>query len=138
MTYIVVRPTGHVEFGNDFTSTAALKLVSCIGITFGTGTLLGWNVTVIDTNFHTLYDIKNKCIKKAYGKIHIGEYNWFSTQCMIMHSVETPEHCIFGARSIVTRKEKYESYCVYGGDPLRILSRDTKRIPDQDVVVEYT
>lgn len=136
-SYIVVRPTGRVEFGANFASTAALKLVSCIGISFGKGTLLGWNVIVTDSQFHPLYDTEKKCFKKAYGKIRIGDYNWFSTQCMIMHSVETPEHCIFGARSIVTKGGHFESYCVHGGSPLRILSTNTMRIKEHDQITEY-
>ena len=136
-SYIVVRPTGSVEFGDDFLSTAAMKMVSCIGIEFGKGTLFGWNVIVMDTNFHPLYDMEKERFKKAYGKIKIGDYNWFSTQCMIMHSVETPEHCIFGARSVITRGGQFESYCVHGGSPLHVLSRNIKRIYGQDQITEY-
>ena len=136
-SYIVVRPTGKVEFGEDFASTAALKLVSCVGIQFGKGSLLGWDVTIMDTNFHPLYDTTNKQFKKSYGKISIGDYNWFSTQCMIMHSVVTPEHCVFGARSILTRSGQFESYCVHGGNPLHVLARNTMRIPGQDLINEY-
>ena len=40
-SYIVVRPTGSVEFGDDFLSTAAMKMVSCIGI-FLDGMLSLW------------------------------------------------------------------------------------------------
>lgn len=136
-SYIVVRKTGHVEFGDDFKTQAGLKLISCIGITFGQGTRLGWQVIVMDTNFHPLYDMEKERFKKAYGKIKIGDYNWFSTQCMIMHSVETPERCIFGARSVITRGGQFESYCVHGGSPLHVLSRNIKRIYGQDQVTEY-
>jgi len=136
-SYLVVRKTGHVDFGDDFKVQAGLKLISCIGIEFGQGTRLGWQVIVMDTNFHPLYDMEKERFKKAYGKIKIGEYNWFSTQCMIMHSVETPERCIFGARSIVTRGGQFESYCVHGGSPLHVLSRNIKRIYGQDQITEY-
>lgn len=136
-SYIVVRPTGSVEFGDDFLNTAAMKMVSCIGIEFGKGTRFGWNGLIMDTNFHPLYDMEKEHFKKAYGKIKIGEYNWFGTQCMIMHSVETPERCIFGARSVITRGGQFESYCVHGGSPLHVLSRNIKRIYGQDQITEY-
>ena len=136
-TYIVVRPAGKVEFGDNFISGPALKLVSCIGVKFGIGTRLGWNVIVMDTNFHPLYDMEKERFKRAYGKIKIGDYNWFATQCMIMHSVETPERCIFGARSVVTRGGQFESYCVHGGSPLHVLTRNVKRIYGQDQITEY-
>lgn len=136
-SYIVVRSGSQVIIGDDFSCSAALKLVSCIGIEFEEGTHFGWDCIVIDSNFHPIYDIEAKCFKKAYGKIKIGANNWFSTQCMIMHSVETPERCIFGARSIVTRGGHFESYCLHGGNPIRILSRNVKRIYGQDQITEY-
>lgn len=136
-SYILVRPSGTVEFGDDFISSAAMKMVCCIGIEFGKGTRLGWSVLIMDTNFHPLYDMEKERFKKAYGKIKIGDYNWFSTQCMIMHSVVTPERCIFGACSVVTRGGQFESYCVHGGSPLHVLSRNVKRIYGQDQIKEY-
>jgi len=136
-SYIVVRSSGELIFGDDFHSGAAMKLVSCIGVEFGQHTRFGWSVTVMDTNFHPLYDTEKERFKKAYGKIKIGDYNWFSTQSMIMHSVETPERCIFGARSIVTRGCQFEPYCVHGGNPLHVLARNTMRIIGQDQITEY-
>ncbi len=136
-SYIVVRHNGQIIFGDDFSCSAAIKLVSCIGIEFKEGAHFGWDCLVMDTNFHPLYDTENKRFKKAYGRITIGANNWFSTQCMIMHSVETPERCIFGARSIVTRGGHYESYCLHGGSPIHVLSRNVMRIYGEDQITEY-
>lgn len=135
-TFIVTGKQGKIVFGDDFRATASLKIVSCIGITFGKSIRFGWEVIVMDTNFHPLYDIEKKHFKKAFGKIDIGDYNWFSTQCYIMHSVTTPERCIFGARSMVTHSRKYESYCIHGGSPIGVLSRNVMR--DLDKKLDYS
>ena len=92
---------------------------------------------LMDTNFHPLYDMEKKHFKRAYGKIEIGDYNWFGSQCFIMPGVKTPERCIFGARSMVTRGTQFESYCVHGGSPLHILSRNVMRIIGQDTIDKY-
>lgn len=131
-TYLSFGKTTEVVFGDDFANTAGLKLVSSKGITFGQSTRLGWGCLCMDTNFHPLYDMEKKIFKKASGKIHIGDFNWFGTECKIMHSVETPERCIFGMNTIVSRGGKYESYCVHGGSPVRVLSRNVMRIIGQD------
>lgn len=55
-----------------------------------------------------------------------------------MHSVETPERCIFGMGSVVTRGGKFESYCVHGGSPLRVLSRNVMRVYGQDMIYNYS
>lgn len=135
--YVICGKHGRIEFGNDFKVTAGLKMVSQCGITFGEDVLIGWGCLVIDTNFHPLYDMEKKKFKKAFGKIRIGDKNWFATQCVIMPSAQTPERCVFGARTVVTRGGQYESCCVHGGSPVRVLSRNVVRIIGQDSVKDY-
>lgn len=134
---IIIGENGNVIFGDDFRASGSTKITSCIGIEFGVKTRLGWDTNFMDTSFHPLYDMENKCFKKAYGKITIGDDNWFSSQCVIMHSVTTPERCIFGMRSIVTRGGNYESYCVHGGSPIKVLTRGVMRYYGKDIVKEY-
>lgn len=131
-SFISIGEKSTVIFGDDFRNTAGLKLVSYRGIKFGTGTRLGWGVLIMDTNFHPLYDIKNKKYKKASGPIEIGDYNWFGTECKIMHSVKTPERCIFGMNSVVTRNCEMKSYCVMGGSPVKILTENVLRDYEHD------
>lgn len=136
--YVIIGKQGHIEFGDGFRVTAGCKIVSECGISFGKQTWIGWAGLVIDTNFHPLYDTEKKKFKKAFGKICIGNNNWFGTQCVIMPSVQTPDHCIFGARTVVTRGGHYESYCVHGGSPVKVLSRNVMRIIGQDSIKDYT
>ena len=136
--YVIVGRQATLTFGDDFNANAGLKLVSNCKITFGNHARVGWAVTIMDTNFHPLYDMEKKKFKKAFSPIIIGDYNWFGTQCYIMHGVHTPERCIFGARSILTRGGKYESYCVHGGSPIHVLSRNVMRDYDHDQITDYS
>ena len=131
-SYLSFGTKTHVIFGDDFRNTAALKLVSYKGIKFGIKTRMGWGTLIMDTNFHPLYDMKRDVYKKASGPIEIGDYNWFGTQCKIMHSVKTPERCIFGMNTVVTRNCVMKSYCVMGGEPVRILTENVMRDYDHD------
>lgn len=131
-SYLSFGEKTKVTFGNDFSNTAGLKLISYRGIDFGKSTRLGWGVLVMDTNFHPLYDMEKKIYKKASGPIKIGDYNWFGTQCKIMHSVNTPERCIFGMNTVVTRNCEKKSYCVMGGSPVKILSQNIMRDYEHD------
>ena len=136
--YLVCGKQGRIEFGENFRVTAGLKMVSYCGISFGKETLIGWGCIIIDTNFHPLYDMEKKRFKKAFGKINIGDNNWFAAQVMVMPSVTTPEHCVFGAKTIVTRGGEYEPYCVHGGSPIKVLSRNVMRIIGQDCINDYS
>ena len=125
--YLSFGPKTNVEFGDGFCMTAGGKLVSYRGVKFGKGVSFGWEVLCTDTNIHPLYDIINKQYLKASGQIIIGDYNWFGAQCKIMHSTVTPEHCIFGMGSVVTRGCEKKSYCVMGGNPVRVLTENVIR-----------
>lgn len=126
-SYLSFGEKTKVFFGNDFKNTAGLKLISYKGIRFGEKARLGWGVLVMDTNFHPLYDMEKKVYKRASGEIVIGDYNWGGTQCKIMHSTNTPERCIFGMGTIVTRNCEKKSYCVMGGSPVKILTENVMR-----------
>jgi len=136
-SYLVFGEKTRVEFGDNFLNAGSLKIVSYRGIKFGIGTRFGWGCLVMDTNFHPLYDMVNKKFKRASGPIEIGDYNWFATQCKIMHSTITPERCVFGMNTTVTRNCIKKSYCVMGGDPVRILTENVMRDLDHDKD-EYT
>ena len=133
-SHITCGRKGEIVFGDNFAGGVGMKMVSQCGISFGKRVRIGWGNIIIDTNFHPLYDLNNNKFKKAYGKIHIGDNNWLATQCMTMPGVTTPDYCIFGARTIITKGGKYESYCVHGGSPVKVLSRNVMRIIGQDSI----
>lgn len=133
---IIVGSEGKIEF-DDFVASSSFRIMAYTGVRFGKYTRIGFDSMLMDTNFHPLYDIENKNFKRAYGKIEIGDYNWFGAQCLILPGVKTPERCIFGARSVITRGCQFESYCVHGGSPLRVLSRNVMRIIGQDTIDKY-
>lgn len=132
-SYISIGNKPTVKIGEDFRNTAGLKLISYRGITFGKHTRAGWGSLFMDTNFHPLYDMVKKEYGRASGPIEIGDYNWFGTDCKVMHSVTTPERCIFGMGSTVTRNCEKRSYCVMGGSPVHVLRENVMRVLGHDV-----
>lgn len=137
-SFIVQGKDSTVVFGNDFMASTSLKLISFKSIVFGDHNRVGWECIFMDTNFHPIYDMNNHKFKKAYGPIEIGNNNWFGAQCKVMHSVFTPQYCIFAMGAIITRGLDFESYALYGGSPLHVLSRNVKRIIGQDMITDYS
>lgn len=119
-SYLSVGHDATVVFGDDFINNAGAKICSVYGIQFGKCTSLGWNVLILDTNFHPIMDIVTNKTKKMGGEIIIGDYNWFGAYCKVLHSVKTPERCIFALGSIVTRATPVKSYCVSNSDKIII------------------
>ena len=133
-SYVSIGPSAKLNIGHEFAARAGLKLVCYNSTTFHHYVRFGWGCLCMDTNFHPLYDIEKKEYKTASGPIEIGDYNWFGTGCKVMHSVTTPERCIFGMGTVVTRGCVKKSYCVMGGSPVRILSENVMRDYDHDTI----
>lgn len=135
---IIVGENSECIFDDRFLAPCSLKIFCYCGIEFGKRTIFGWDSIIQDTDFHPIYDKEMKKFRKGYGRIHIGNDNWFSQNCLVMHSVNTPERCIFSARSIVTRNNKFESYCIHGGQPLRVLSRNVMLDYEHYMIKDYS
>lgn len=131
-SFLSVGKNGILTFGNDVIVNSTLNIMCARSITIGNHTLFGWETTIMDTSFHPLYDMNKKEYIPATRPIKIGDNNWTGMQCLIMPGVDTPEHCVFGARSIVTRGYNYEPYCLYGGSPIHLLKRGVQRILGHD------
>lgn len=125
-SYIICGKKGHLFFGNNFYATGNFRMVSEVSIIIGDDVLVGWGCVFLDTDFHPLYDITNKNFKNAYGKVTIGNNNWFSSFCMLLHSVETSENCVFGSRSIITHNGRFESNCLYAGTPAKCVCKNVR------------
>ncbi|MEY4455852.1 MAG: hypothetical protein RLY15_116 [Bacteroidota bacterium] len=126
-SFLSIGDESRVVFGDDFLASSTFRLVVTTEVIFGMKVRLGWGAIVIDTNFHQIRDLTNNDLKDFCGPIKIGDYNWFGLECTIMHSVETPERCIFGLKSIITRGAEFKSYCIHAGEPLRIIKSNVIR-----------
>lgn len=129
---ISVNKRATLEFGDDFRNTAILKIVASRTIKFGHSCRLGWNILVLDTNMHPLKDLNTNKKGKCGANITIGDYNWFGTNCIILPGVETPERVICGLGTVVTRNVNWESYCLYGGSPIKKLRDNVYRDLNDD------
>lgn len=127
-SYLSIGPSASLDIGYSFRARAGMKLVCYHSTKFHRFVRFGWGCLCMDTNFHPIYDMVKKECGHEGGSIEIGEYNWFGTGCKVMHSVTTPERCIFGMGTIITRGCEKRSYCLMGGSPVRILRENVMRI----------
>lgn len=120
-SYVSVSSHGTLEFGQNFSSTCALKIACSEHITFEDRVIVGWGCTFMDTNFHKLYDIQNEQFLSGKGPIVIGKETWFAQGCTVMHSVVTPPNAVFAMNSIISKNSRMKSFALMGGTNLRVL-----------------
>ena len=135
-SYISVGKNGILIIGNDVVNTGKLKIICAKNIIIDEHNRIGWETLIMDTSFHPLFDIEKKTFLPAVRSVYIGKNNWLGMQCVVMPGTNTPKHCIFGLRSIITRNAPIESYCTHGGNPLHIIRRNVERILGKDQI-EY-
>lgn len=131
---ISVGEKGKIVFGNNFKSTCGLKITSYHSITFGNNVLVGWDNLFMDTDFHQLKSINGE-LKKSFGKIVIGNNNWFGLGCIIQKNTKTPNNTIIAAKSFLNRDYQFPEYSIIGGIPSKLLKTGYYRDAEDDVII---
>ncbi len=134
-SFLSIGEYGKLCFGDQFESSS-IKIISYRSIYFGYQTSIGWDSIVMDTNLHPLKRVRTGIKTKMSGPIVIGDYNWFGNRCTIMHSVRTPERCVFSLNSIVTSGIKYVPYCIHGGFPVKVLFKGVYRDYEDNIDID--
>lgn len=107
---VFCKENSKLFIGKNFCNTANLKLVCSKEIKIGDDSLLSWDITIMDTDFHKIYDANNKIINEDKGII-IGDHCWICCNCTILKGSVLPNYSIIGANSLITKRFT-ESNCL--------------------------
>lgn len=83
-------------------------------VTIGEFALVGWDVTITDTNEHDWPGIGARC-----APITIGDYVWLGARSIILKGVTIGDHSVVAAGSVVTRD--VPPYTLVAGSPARVI-----------------
>lgn len=118
---IVVKKNGHLTLGNRFNMSAESTIYCSHEIIFGDYNLLSWDVQIIDSDFHEVYQNgKPKVAINPDAPIITGDSVWFCSRSTVLKGVNIPSNCIISANTNVTRSLQ-ESFCIYGGNPAKVI-----------------
>lgn len=93
------------------------------GIEIGDNTIFG-NFVSLHSENHNYEDLNIPIRLQGVNRsgIKIGSNCWIGAKVTILDGVTISNNCIIAAGSLVT-KGNYEEYCIYGGNPAKILRR---------------
>ena len=115
---------GHLNFGADFNMTAESTIVCPDSITFGKDCLVGWDVLVMDTDEHPLYDMAGNRLNPN-RPIVVGNHVWIGCKCVLLKGAEVPDNTVVAAGTLL--KSAFEGECqVIGGNPPAVLKREVR------------
>lgn len=129
---VCVGEKGTLIMGENFAATTSLKLICYHHVSFGTNTLIGWDCIFCDTDFHRTH---SEHPSSGYAPIEIGDSNWFAMKSIVLKGTRTPNRCIVGAGSVLTKDySSLPKECLLAGNPASLkktgvyLDRDDDRI----------
>ncbi|MBQ1819740.1 MAG: hypothetical protein II120_06010, partial [Bacteroidales bacterium] len=115
---------GHLSLGADFNMTAESTIVCAKEITFGKECLLSWDVLIMDTDEHPLYNKENERINPDKA-IHVGDHVWIGCKCVLLKGAVVPNDTVLAAGTLLKSTFSGENQ-VIGGNPPSILKRDIR------------
>lgn len=119
---ISVAKNAKVIFGNKFTITAESSIVCSKGIEFGTNCLLSWDILIMDSDHHTIWDEKGNVVNHP-EEIFIEDNVWVGCRALILKGSRIPSNSVIAANTVVN-KNLEDPKSLYAGIPARIIKKN--------------
>lgn len=116
-----LRVDGKATFGKNFSTNKNCFLSCTENVVFGDNVLLGWNVSVRDSDGHPVFYEGVQQHDRA--EIHIGDHVWVASEVHILKGVTIGNDCVIGYRSTVT-KSFPQDHLLIGGYPAKVLKEN--------------
>ena len=113
---------GALKLGADFNMTAESTIVCAKEISFGDDCLLSWDILVMDTDEHPLYNKDNERINPDKA-IQVGDHVWIGCKCVLLKGALVPDNTVVAAGTLLTSSFSGE-HQVIGGNPPTVLKHD--------------
>lgn len=117
---IVFVNNGTVTFGKNFSSNKNCFISSDNNMKFGEDVLLGWNVSIRDSDGHEIiYSDK----KDKSPQVIIGNHVWICANSDILKGTEIGDDCVIAYRSCVCGLKATNNELI-GGYPAKVIKND--------------
>lgn len=120
---LCVGKNGTLILGAHFYNTAAMTVVCQKRIMFGDNVITSWNTLVMDTDFHSVYNVATKETYLVSKDVIIGNNVWLCTRSVILKGTIIADGCIVGANSLCSKKFTMKE-CLIAGNPAEIRKQN--------------
>lgn len=115
---------GNLTLGADFNMTAESTIICAHQISFGKDCLLSWDILIMDTDEHPIYNQEG--IRTNPDKpIIVGNHVWIGCKCMLLKGTEIPNNTVVAAGTLLTSAFSGKNQIV-GGNPPAVLKSDVR------------
>lgn len=113
---------GYIEFEEKFYANKNFQIQSEEKIIIGRNCLIGWNVSIRDTDGHNVYEASK--VTSLKGSIMIGNDVWIASDCTILKRTKITNGSVVGCMSLVCGLKMKENNCLVGGIPGKVIKKN--------------
>ena len=115
----IIHPE-NVRFGNKVWINLNCIISAGSEVEIGNNVLIGPDVKIWSINHKTnRLDIPIMDQGWSTSKVTIGNDVWIASNAILLPGANIPDGVVIGAHSLVTSRDKIESYSIYGGNPIK-------------------
>lgn len=118
---ILIGKKSKVFFGKNFSAGNNFYISSNASVVFGDDVLLGWNISVRDSDGHCL--IENGMEKSNKKEITVGNHVWIGSDTTIFKGVSIQDNSVVASHAVVTKAFR-KSNILIGGFPASIIKEN--------------
>jgi acetyltransferase-like isoleucine patch superfamily enzyme len=119
---VSVAKNAKVIFGNKFIITAESEIVCSKRIEFGENCLLSWDILIMDSDHHIIWDQEKNIINHP-KEIVIEDNVWIGCRASILKGSGIPSNSVIAANAVVA-KNLQDPNAVYAGNPARKIKEN--------------
>lgn len=113
---------GTLVIGDGVSISAESAIVAARKIHIGNKAVISWDVLIMDSDLHGLYDERGNKINDAMP-IRIGNAVWIGCRSLVLKGVDIADGVVVAAASTLTRSVKSPNV-IAGGHPVRVLKEN--------------
>ena len=128
-----VGPKGILTMGENFSIGPLNKIICLNAITIGSNSLFAWEIIIIDSDFHSVYNFEKNTIHDNSKSINIGDNCWIGTRAMIYKGTVIPHNTIVAGMTILNKDYNIPSYSLLAGSPAEVKKTNICRLQDDRI-----
>lgn len=111
---------GEISFGENFYANRNFMTECQKKITFGKNVLLGWNVSIRDTDGHSING------KPFTDEITVQDHVWIASDVTILKGSVISNNSVVACRSTVCGFKADKEKCLIGGTPAKVIKKNVE------------
>ena len=117
---LLVRGKSKLVLGNDFYLSLNSSIYCYRHIEIGGSCTVGWNVLIMDTDWHQTYNSETMEVYDMNSPVKIGNHCWICNDVQIQKGTELPNNVIVAAKSLCNKKYDVPEFSLIAGTPAKL------------------